>query len=354
MEAKKKFVINAAFYGTILGIFLLVYRYILPIMMPFIVGFCIAALVQLPLKRIRLKSFRHRRLLSGGLCILFYAILVGLLFFFGASVVAEIGDFARTLPDLFQNQLYPFFVEVADRIQEVLDPIDRSLADWIIELGKTVAQSLGRFATDLSASAVKLVANGAVSIPGIVVQIIIAVVSSFYIAADYDKILALLTNLIPAGKRSFIIDVLHYAKTAVGAFIKSYSILFLVTFLELWMGLLILRIPYALGIAFGIALFDLMPILGTGGILLPWAVIALIMGNFSQALGVAVLYIVITIVRNALEARIVGSHIGLHPLATLVAMILGLRLMGLLGMLLFPICLVAVTNLKKGVAQPHA
>lgn len=268
-------------------------------------------------------------------------------------MVAEIGDFARTLPDLFQNQLYPFFVEVADRIQAVLDPIDTSLADWIIELGKTVAQSLGKFATDLSASAVKLVANGAVSIPGIVVQIIIAVVSSFYIAADYDKILAFLTNLIPAGKRSFIIDVLHYAKTAVGAFIKSYSILFLVTFLELWMGLLILRIPYALGIAFGIALFDLMPILGTGGILLPWAVIALIMGNFSQALGVAVLYIIITIVRNALEARIVGSHIGLHPLATLVAMILGLRLMGLLGMLLFPICLVAVTNLKKGAAQSH-
>ncbi len=353
MEAKKKFVINAAFYGTILGIFLLIYRYILPIMMPFIVGFCIAALVQLPLKRIKLHDPRYRRLLSGGLCILFYAILVGLLVFFGASVVAEIGNFARTLPDLFQNQLYPFFVEVADRIQAVLDPIDTSLADWIIELGKTVAQSLGKFATDLSASAVKLVANGAVSIPGIVVQIIIAVVSSFYIAADYDKILAFLTNLIPAGKRSFIIDVLHYAKTAVGAFIKSYSILFLVTFLELWMGLLILRIPYALGIAFGIALFDLMPILGTGGILLPWAVIALIMGNFSQALGVAVLYIVITIVRNALEARIVGSHIGLHPLATLVAMILGLRLMDLLGMLLFPICLVAVTNLKKGAAQSH-
>ena len=129
--------------------------------------------------------------------------------------------------------------------------------------------------------------------------------------------------------------------------------LFVVTFVELWIGLSILKIPYSLAIAFGIALFDLMPVLGTGGILLPWTVIALVTGNYGMALGVGLLYIVITVIRNSLEPRIVGGEIGLHPLATLVAMILGLGLMGLVGMLLFPITLVALTNIRKATQQPH-
>ena len=164
---------------------------------------------------------------------------------------------------------------------------------------------------------------------------------------------AFLKSLIPQGKRHFIMDVVRYAKTAVTAFIKSYSILFVVTFMELWIGLSVLRIPYSLAIAFGIALFDLMPVLGTGGILLPWVVIAGIAGNYGMALGVGILYIVITVVRNSLEPRIVGGEIGLHPLATLVAMMLGLGLMGLVGMLLFPITLVALNNIRKATQQPH-
>ena len=113
-------------------------------------------------------------------------------------------------------------------------------------------------------------------------------------------------------------------------------------------GLLPLSIVIvAMGIALGIAIFDLMPLLGTGGVLLPWALIALIMQNYFIAIGVFLLYLVITAVRNSLEPRIVGNQIGLHPLATLIAMILGLELIGLVGMMLFPITLVAITNLKK-------
>ena len=353
MELKKKFVINAAFYCIILILAVVLYRYVLPILLPFIIGFCVASIVQLPLRPIAQKVPRHRKLLSCSLVILFYAAVVGLLILFSASIVKEIRNLVTTLPDLFQNQLYPFFVSIARRIQNLLDPIDPKLADWIVELGRTAAQSLGTFATDLSAGAVKLVANGAISIPGILIQIILTVVSSFYIACDYKLVTGFLKSLIPQGKRHFIIDVVRYAKTAVVAFVKSYSILFVVTFVELWIGLSILKIPYSLAIAFGIALFDLMPVLGTGGILLPWTVIALVTGNYGMALGVGLLYIVITVIRNSLEPRIVGGEIGLHPLATLVAMILGLGLMGLVGMLLFPITLVALTNIRKATQQPH-
>lgn len=353
MEAKKKFVINAGFYGIIAALLIAFYRYIIPILLPFIIGFCVAAIVQLPLRHIPLKNPSQRRLMSCALVVVFYALVVGLLILFAVSIVNEAGNLVRALPDVFHNHLYPFFTHIADRLQEVLNPIDPELTDWIIEAGKSAAQSLGQFATDLSAGAVKLVASGAISIPGVLIQIIITVVSSFYIASDYRLVVDFLKSLIPQNSRKFAIDVIRYAKSAVLAFIKSYSIIFVVTFVELWIGLTLLKIPYSLAIAFGIAIFDLMPVLGTGGILIPWTVIALVLGSYGMAAGVAILYITITAVRHVLEPRIVGGEIGLHPLATLVAMILGLNLMGLLGMLLLPITLVAITNVRKATQKPH-
>jgi len=144
-----------------------------------------------------------------------------------------------------------------------------------------------------------------------------------------------------------VVQALRYTRTAVLAYLKSYSIMFCLTFVELWIGFLILKVPYTLGLAFGIAVFDLMPILGVGGILLPWGFIALVMGNLPMGIGVIVLYLVIAAVRNAVEPRIVGKHIGLHPLATLVAMVVGLKLAGLVGMLLLPISMVAVMRIRE-------
>lgn len=353
MELKKKFVINAGFYGIILAIVVCAYKYIVPIMMPFIVGFVVATILQLPLNRIKTKGPAQRKMLSSALCIAFYAIVVSLLILLGYVVVSEVGKFITYLPTLFTEDLYPFFVYCADRLNDVLSPIDPALAAWIIDLGQSVAGSLAQFATDISAGAVKIVASGAVSIPSVLVTIIITVVSTFFISADYRLVLDFLKSLIPESKRHYVIHILRYAETAVLVYIKSYSILFCLTFVELWLGLSLLNIPYALAISLGIAIFDLMPILGTGGVLLPWSVILLVLGNFPLAIGIALLYVAITAIRNTLEPKIVGDQIGMHPLATMVAMILGLKLMGIVGMMLFPITLVAVTNLKK-TAQEEA
>lgn len=351
MDAKTKFVINAFFYGIILLLFALFYKYILPILTPFIIGFCVASLVHFILGRFKLTGKKHDRLIASAVCIAIYAGIAGLLFLFGATVVSQVREFAVAMPELFDTQLYPFFVQCAAYLESLLAPIDPELVEWIFEVGKSLAASLGEFATGLSATLVKWVANGAVEIPGLLVQIILTVVSTFYIAADYDRVVGFLKALIPESKHALTFQALGYAKTAVLAFLKSYSILFVLTFFELSIGLLILDIPYAVAIALGIAFFDMMPVLGTGGILLPWAVILLFMGNYPLAIGIVVLYLVIAAVRNTVEPRIVGNQIGLHPLATLVALILGLNLMGLIGMLLFPIALVAITNLRANSDQ---
>lgn len=354
VETKKKFIVDTAFYAILLLLLVAVYRYILPILTPFIIGFCVASIIRLPLRRLHLKNPLHAKWISALLCVVFYVVIVGLLVLLGMNIVSEIRIIVMGLPELVDTKLIPFAEYVAHELQLLLEPIDKDMTQWILEMGENATYKLVQYITDFSAEALKWVANGAVSLPGLIINIILTVVSTFYFAADYHLVLDFIKGLIPAHRRAGIVHAIQYAQTAVVAFIKSYSIMFAVTFVELCIGLSIMKIPYAVGIGFAIAVFDLMPVLGVGGILLPWTAILLILGNYPLALGILALYIVIAAVRNILEPRIVGGRIGLHPLATLIAMILGLKLVGLIGMLFFPISLVAIVNFRRSARQEAA
>ena len=353
METKKNFVINAVFYAIVAGLMLLFWQYLLPILMPFVIGFVIATIIQLPLNGLHLKGKKSNAGAAIVLCIIFYGLIIGGMIFFSAKVIAEISSFASTIPDLVYKYLYPAIWNVGDWVQGILEPIDMDLAQLVNEAGKTVASTIAKYATQFSGIAVKALANGVLSIPGALITIIVTIVASFYIAADYRTVLGFLRRLIPAAYRDKVTQVVGYGKNAVVVYIKSYTIIFFLTMAELWIGFALLKVPYKLGLSFGIAFFDLMPILGVGGILMPWGTIALLMGNLKIGIGIWVLYLVITAIRNAVEPKLVGHQIGLHPLATLVAMVVGLKIAGLPGMMLLPISLVAINRLRQTPNPEH-
>ena len=120
----------------------------------------------------------------------------------------------------------------------------------------------------------------------------------------------------------------------------------LLTFFELTIGLHILGIENALVIAFLIAIFDVLPVLGTGGIMLPWILISFLNNQVKTGVGLLILYLVITGIRNIIEPKIVGKQIGLHPLLMLMCMYLGARLFGFLGIFILPILILIVQNLN--------
>ncbi len=120
----------------------------------------------------------------------------------------------------------------------------------------------------------------------------------------------------------------------------------LLTFFELTVGLHILGIENALVIAFLIAIFDVLPVLGTGGIMLPWILISFLNNQVKTGVGLLILYLVITVIRNIIEPKIVGKQIGLHPLLMLMCMYLGARLFGFLGIFILPILILIVQNLN--------
>ena len=129
-------------------------------------------------------------------------------------------------------------------------------------------------------------------------------------------------------------------------YIRSYAIIMSITFVELSIGLNIAGLEHPILIAALISIFDILPVLGTGGIMLPWVVISLLCGDYSLALTLLVIYLVITVIRNIIEPKIVGKQLGLHPIVTLVSMSVGLQLFGVIGLFGFPIILSLLRNLN--------
>lgn len=338
MEAKKKFIINAMYYGIIVVVALLAFKYVLPIMVPFIIAFVVTALLQLPLDRMHLKNKSMRRLASIILCAVFYVIVFVIVLIVGARLITEAGDLIRAIPKLF-SEVVPFITRAFDELEVTVAAYDTELATVIDQMATSTLKTISQTVTDFSAKALIFVTSMATSIPGTIVNVVITVISTFFMAIDYDIVLGFLKKLIPSSKREIFDTSAHYTKSMIGVYVRSYALLFTLTFVELSIGFTLLKIPYAILLALIISIFDLMPILGTGGILLPWALILLVIGNIKLAAGIAALYLIITFVRQTLEPKIVGAQIGLHPLATLIAMLLGLGLFGLVGLLAFPVTL---------------
>lgn len=346
-EAKRKaFIINAAYYGIILIVVLALFRYVVPIMVPFIIAFCVSALMQIPLGKMKLRLKQTRKIMSIVLCAVFYAIVGVIALLVGSRLLKEAGDLIRAIPKLF-NELRPLIDHAFNELETAVLPYDTSLATVIDSMATTTIQTIGKAVTDFSGKALVLVTSYATEIPGVIVSVVITIISTFFMAIDFDLIISFLKKLVPSSKQDLLDTSVHYTKSMVMVYIKSYALLFTLTFVELSIGFSLLGIPYAILLALIISIFDLMPILGTGGILLPWALILVLMGNYRLAAGIAALYVVITAVRQTLEPKIVGAQIGLHPLATLIAMLLGLGLFGLVGLIGFPVTLAVMIAMHR-------
>ena len=126
--------------------------------------------------------------------------------------------------------------------------------------------------------------------------------------------------------------------------LKGYAILMLMTFLELSAGFLILRVKYALLLSLLIAVIDILPVLGTGTVLIPWGIAEILFKNTGLGIGILVIYAVITVIRNFAEPKIIGRQIGINPLFTLLSMFIGIKLLGFAGVIIFPTALIVTVK----------
>ena len=347
MEKKRAFLINIGYYGFFVILLLLAARYLLPVLMPFLVAFVLAFLIQRPAAWIARRLRAPKGRLSVLLLVLVYVAVFGVAFSGGGRVFAVIREFVIDVPDIYRRDILPLLNYVLEGVAENLSEADPFVSAQIENSLQQAVQSIGQMVSGLSVTLLQMLSEFITGVPSVLIRVVLTVITSFYICSDYDRILAALWRLLPDRWQNLCRDIKKYGLNMIRVYIRSYSLLFLLTFTELTIGFLIFQIPHSLLVAVLIAIFDILPVLGTGGVLIPWAVILAVIGNYPLAAGILILYVIITVVRNSVEPRIVGKQIGLHPLLTLIAMFTGVSLAGLPGLILLPMAVMIFVNMEK-------
>ncbi len=312
----------------VLGLWL-VFKYALPWFSPFILAFLFSRIIERPVSFFQKKLRFPRPLASLLFTLLFYGI-IGTLVFFATSKLARaliaLFEKLRTLDiDLLVEELKLMFINILSRLPlDLQDFIYTNIGGWLSELISALR--------NLIAPIVSYTADIASVLPSILIFVIAAIVSTYFFSSDYETLKKKLLEIAPKSWKISYKRTRNQLSETLLAYIRAVLILVCIMFVELSIGLSILRVPNSLLIAAVIAIIDALPILGTGWVLLPWAIISIFSGNYIFAIGLAIIYGVVMVVRNLIEPKIVGEHIGLHPLATLISIYIGLKLFGILGM----------------------
>lgn len=346
-QKKERFIVNFIFYGLIGALLFVSAKYLLPVLMPFLVGLMVALILQPLIRLVAKKAPKLKRLVAIVLCAAFYALCGYLVVNFGVQLVQKIGDMIARIPALYESHIVPALWMIYAKLDEFVANIDPSLTQQIDTIFVDLLQNMRLYITEYSMKGVGFLTNTLTMIPGLFIKVLLTIISTFFMVADFDGLMVHAMRLIPAARRKTVETTVSYVKNIIGKYVKSYSLIFFITFMELSMGFALLQVPNPVLLGVIVAIFDILPILGTGGVLIPWAIIAAVLGNKAFALGLIVLYIVIIVVRNIIEPRIVGKQIGLHPLVTLICMFVGLKLFGVIGLFGLPIALSVVVNMDS-------
>lgn len=347
LEKRRSFIINFLYFAIILGIIILLTRYALGAIAPFLIALAVSFLLK-PAVQYFCEKLRIPRGISGlVLVVLFYALLGFLFTVIGVQLFSAAKSFFLTLPSLYTGSIAPWMSRQFVLVQEFVGKLDPEATAAYNALAASINSSLGNAITGISRQVVAQVTSVTLKAPGFLLKLLITVIATVFLTIDFPKIKAfVMRQLTPR-----IQDLFHNARVQLGrtlwSYTRSYALILAITFAELALGLTLIGIPNALGIAILIALFDILPVVGSGLVLLPWTVYTLLTGNLMRGIGLAILYVVVIVVRQIMEPKIVGDRVGLHPLVTLLCMVLGTYLFGGIGLLGLPITVALIHALNK-------
>ena len=347
VERMRAFIIKFVFYCIIAGLVFVALKYVMPILMPFVLGFFFAFLLKPLIDWVTVKSRVKRAPVAVFTLLVFYVIMATLCIVLGTRIVVLIRDVFYGLPTFYQTVLEPAIFSIQDSIERTFVAINPSLLVSIESIGESLAKSLSGLVSGISTRMLSWATGVAGSLPTMFVNIIITIVVSFFCVVDYYKITSFLLRQLPKKASEMVFKIKNKGVDVIFKFGKAYAILLSITFLELWIGLSLLRIENAFLIALVTCVVDILPILGTGTVLIPWGIDNLILGHYPLGAGLLILYLIITVIRQSLEPRIVGKQIGLYPLIALICMFVGGALFGFLGLFGLPIVATIFVQLNE-------
>lgn|GEM_PF-75626 len=356
------FLIDAAWWAVILSIAVLFFKYLSRLLMPFVLAVGFAALAR-PLARwlsrdtrmtrrggrtvLVRRRIRFRRGAAGAFSVL--ALLVPL----GAGLLALLGRALDTaasllaaLPGFYEKSFAPGAERLYERALAMGECLDAPVRSLLANAIPPLLTEAGRALSAFSGRAVTFLTTLAARLPGAALDLGVFVIAAVFIAADYDRIGLFLRRNLPEKTLRCAVNVRTSFALMVRRYAKSYFLLFCLTVGELALGLALLGVKRGGLIALGIGVLDAFPVVGSGLVLLPWALGSIVVGQTRRGAGLLALYVWVTAFRQFIEPRILGRHVGLRPVVTLLCMYAGARLFGGVGLFGLPVTAAILTDLN--------
>ena len=319
-------------------------RYLLPLFFPFFLGLGLALAAQ-PVVSFLAGKFRFPRVIAAGIgvtTVFFFLTMV--IFLLGAFLVRELRYLAGVLPDLEEaarsgiSQLENWLLGLTNRLPAGIAGLLRQNISGFLSGGTALLDKILRYILGLAGTFLARIPDSALTLGT-------ALISGYMISSKLPRIRLWLARHFPKERWKPLLDGFRRVRTAVLGWLLAQLKLSALTLGILAVGFLLLRIPYGPLWALAVSCLDAFPILGVGTVLLPWVLIVFLQGNASQAVGLLGIYAVVTLLRSALEPKLVGRQLGLDPLATLMALYAGYKIWGVGGMILAPLLTVTALQL---------
>lgn len=357
LKKRQTFIINVLYFVLAAALLYFSFKYVLFWIMPFIFGFIVALLLRPAIRFTSKKTHLPQKLMAVILTVLFYSVVGLLLVLLGIKLIYTLLDGFTALPSIYESELDPLIRSAFDKIQELIAKLDPNMVQILQNTESAFADSAASIISGISTQVIKGLTSTVTSLPSFLLAVLLSIISSVFFVMDYRRITRGVVQLMPDKLRAYTFRLKKLAVDIGLKYVKSYLLLMSVTFIELSIGFLILGLKNAIGFAALIAFIDLLPVLGTGGVVIPWIVIEFVKGHIPFATGLLVLYVIITVIRNILEPKIIGQQIGIHPLAMLMSMYVGLQIFGFIGIFVLPILLVVIKsfydNREKEIFEAH-
>ncbi|NMA55194.1 MAG: sporulation integral membrane protein YtvI [Firmicutes bacterium] len=335
MDRQLVYLLGAVFALIILYLSL---RYLLPLILPFAFGAFLALMLEPIVSHIQSKGRLPRPLATTITIIGAVVVTILAVILLSASVALDVKQIIQHLPTYSRSMiktLQQAVTQLTIFYGRLPVPLLHAAEQGVLRLYTIIDNLLGKLLGSLGA------------LPYLVLNLVISFIAAYFVSKDRDKLTNAVLSLLPANGvrhlRTLTHDVLESLVGLVWAQIILVTITTLVTLLGLWL----LKVPYPVFISLLCGLLDIIPVLGPGLVLIPWATMALIGGAPALALGILLVYVAMIFTRQVLQAKIIGTHTGLHPLAVLVSLYLGIKLFGSYGIILGPFTLIVLRSLLR-------
>lgn len=357
LQRKKKFIIDVVYAVFVAVIFYFFMKYAFGLFFPFLAALTVAAILQKPVNFICKKTPLKRGIVSVVLVLFSVTVILGLLTALIVRLGLELKGFFQYL--MIQLQDIPSFItkleaSVSEHLAFLPDKLETAITSFMSKKIDAILNNAGS-GIDLSAFKTPLLGlwNTVKHLPSTLIAIVIAVVACCFMTADYATVRKVILSLFRTETRNKIIRSKNLLVPSLSKMGKAYGLIIIITFSELVLGLFLLKLigiyegGYIFIFSLITAIIDIVPILGTGTVLIPWALYCLLDGKISLAIGIFIMYACITVIRQIIEPKLVSNQLGIPPFATIIAMYLGTQIFGVLGIFILPITLVMIKLLNE-------